>query len=303
MKPIQIDVPATSANLGPGFDSLALALDLTDTLTVEFDDTNQDAILCEGQNELDPRKNLTCRAYRAWGRETAEELPGARFRLESRIPIGKGLGSSAAAIVGGLAAASHAAGHKDPQELMLRLAAGLEGHPDNTTAAILGGVTTAYSEGDTVHALHVANHLSLGVALFIPDTTLSTTKTRAALPSEVSLSDAVYNLSRVSYLVTALIWGRWDRIGPAMHDRLHLPYRSQFLPGFDAVLAAAVEAGAYGATLSGGGPAVIALGPRDRAEHVAAAMNDTAAQHEWPGESMVTRIQHLGVRVKEIDPA
>ncbi len=303
MKPIRIDVPATSANLGPGFDALALALDLTDTVTVEFDDNSQDAVLCEGQNDLDPRKNLMCRAYRAWARETGEELPGVRFRLESHIPIGKGLGSSAAAIVGGLAAAGHATGHKDPQELMLRLAAGLEGHPDNTTAAILGGVTTAFCEDGTVHALHVANHLSLGVALFIPATTLSTTKTRAALPSDLSLSDAVYNLSRVSYLVTALIWGRWECIGPAMQDRLHLPYRSRLLPGFDAVLAAALDAGAYGATLSGGGPAVIALGPRDRAEHVAVSMKEAAAQHGWLGESVVARIQHLGVRVKEIDPA
>ena len=303
MRRARIEVPATSANLGPGFDSLGLALDITDTVRVEIDPGGRDVMLADTSGDdlesLNPHDNLLCRAYRAWAEDTGSNLPGARFAVESRIPIARGLGSSAAAIVAGLAAAAFAAGEKSPRERMLRLACCLEGHPDNAAAAVMGGMTVGFMDGPSAHALHVANHLTLGIALFIPREPLLTSDARGMLPSRVSLSNAVFNLGRVAYLVTALQWGRWDRIGPAMEDRLHQPARIRVLPALPDVIGAARAAGAYGAALSGGGPAVIALGPSGRAEEFAAAMERCATDRGWEGEAILTTVRERGVTLHE----
>jgi homoserine kinase len=302
MTRLRIEVPATSANLGPGFDTLALALDILDTVTVDLEPEGGDAILVQASGDaatLNPRDNLMCRAYRLWGEELDATLPGARFSLESRIPVGKGFGSSAASIVTGLAAAAFAAGIRDPQDQILRLAVQIEGHPDNVVAATLGGVTTAFCDGPEVHALTIVNHLTIGVGLFVPEERLQTRRARAAIPRSIPHADAVYNVGRVSYLTTALTWGKWELIGPAMQDRLHQPYRSRLVPALDGVIAAALEAGAYGAALSGGGPSVIALGPRDAAERFTAAMEDAAHRLHWPGTGLVTSVRHVGVQVKK----
>ncbi|HLJ65744.1 MAG TPA: homoserine kinase [Chloroflexota bacterium] len=302
MTRLRVEVPASSANLGPGFDCLALALDLVDIVTVDLALESSEVVLLATQGEatdLDPVENLLCRAYRAWGHDADRQLPGARFSLESRIPVGKGFGSSAASLVAGLATAAFACGDNQPRDRMLRLAAALEGHADNVAAATLGGVTTAFCDGEEVHALHLANHLSLGVSLFVPRDTLPTEQARAALPRRVPLADAVFDIGRSTYLVTALIWGRWELIGPAMQDRIHQPYRARLIPGMEAVIAAATESGAYGAALSGGGPSVIALGPRERAAEVAAAMERAARDARWEGNSLVSSIRAQGVRVEK----
>jgi homoserine kinase len=201
--------------------------------------------------------------------------------------------------VAGLAAATKAANAENARSQALSLAARLEGHADNVAAAMYGGLVTTFVDGDSVHALHVANHLSLGIALFVPQEPLRTDETRAGLPQSVPMADAVFDLGRLAYLTTALIWGRWELIGPAMQDRLHQPYRGRLLPSLDAVIAAAREDGAYGAALSGGGPTVIALGPMAEAEHFAAAMETRAEKCGWVGKSVVTQVRHLGVQIKE----
>jgi homoserine kinase len=303
MKRLLVEVPATSANLGPGFDTLGLALNIVDTVQVELQDGDKDVVLCnvvgEDIDQLDPRENLICRAYRAWAEDTGANLPGARFSLQSRIPVGRGLGSSAASIVAGLSAATKAAHAENARSRALSLAARLEGHADNVAAAMYGGLVTTFLDGDSVRALHVANHLSLGIALFVPQEPLPTDETRAGLPRSVAMADAVFDLGRLAYLTTALIWGKWELIGPAMQDRLHQPYRGRLLPFLDAVIAAALEGGAYGAALSGGGPTVIALGPTADAEQFAAAMESRATECGWVGKSLVTQVRHLGVQIKE----
>lgn len=303
MTRIRIEVPATSANLGPGFDTLGLALDLVNVIHVELDAADS-AVLVAGIGgdypiAIDSSDNLICTAYRRWAEDTGAALPGARFSLENRIPVARGLGSSAAAIVAGLSAAAFAAGDKRPRDRIIRLASLMEGHADNAVAATLGGVTAGFIEGSCVHALSVASHLSLGIALFVPDQPLLTADARAVLPESVPRRDATFNVGRVAYLTTALIWGRWECIGPAMADRLHQPYRAHLLPALGDVIAAANDGGAYGAALSGGGPSVIALGPREEAARFAAAMERRASERGWSGTSMVARIRHLGVQVTE----
>lgn len=302
MKTAHIEVPATSANLGPGFDTLGMALDMVDIIHVDFDTENDAVLLVEVQGaaeDLHAENNFLCTAYRRWGTDTGIRLPGARFTLESRIPVGKGLGSSAACVVGGLIAGAVASGAKEYQERVIRLSTAMEGHPDNCVAATIGGMTTAFCDGDQVHVLHVANHLSLGVAVFVPCEPLLTSDARAILPEKVPFADAVFDVARVAYLTTALIWGRWEQIGAAMQDRLHQPYRAGVAPHMDCVISRAVEAGAYGAALSGGGPSIIALGPEELAERFAAAMESGARDQGWDGKSLVTRMRHTGARVVE----
>ena len=148
--------------------------------------------------------------------------------------------------------------------------------------------------------MNVANHFSLGVTMFVPDEILITKKARAVLPGAIPTTDAAFNVGRAAFLVTALMWGHWEEIGPAMQDRLHQPYRSKLIPQLDAVIDSALGAGAYGAALSGGGPSVIALGPPDHAEAVGTAMQQTAAAFGWSGSSMMTSVRRTGVQVKEL---
>ncbi|GAC1645661.1 MAG: homoserine kinase [Chloroflexota bacterium] len=300
----RIDVPATSANLGPGFDCLGVAMDLCDTIHVDLDALETDVVLAGLSVDdvaIDERENLLCQAYRSWQEDTGVALPGARFTVEKRIPMGRGLGSSAAAIVGGLAAAAFAAGDKNPTHRILKLATRIEGHPDNVTPATMGGVTVSFCDEGEVHAIHVANHLAIGVAIFVPEQSLATATTRAALPTTIPMSSAVFNLGRLAYLVTALQWGRWDQIGPAMQDRLHQPHRARLIPALNEVIGAALEGGAYGAALSGAGPAVVALAPMSQAEQVAHSMETRARKHAWPGKSITTSVRRWGAVARAVE--
>lgn len=281
-----------------------MALDIADIYTVEFNADGSDILVDEAtcaEADVGRSDHYACQGYRAYAVDAGVTLPGSSFSREGHIPIGKGFGSSAAAIVAGLAAAAHAAGERDDQDRIVRLAAHLEGHPDNSTAAILGGVTVAFCDGEAVHALNVVNHVSLGIALFVPDKPLRTVDARRILPEHVPIRDAVYNVSRSAYLVTALAWGRWEQAAPAMQDRLHQPYRTQLIPGLDRVIAAAVEAGAFGASLSGGGPAVLAFGPHELIHEIAARMEEVAQQEDWSGHSLQTQVRSRGVQVTELD--
>ncbi|HZS94341.1 MAG TPA: homoserine kinase [Chloroflexota bacterium] len=296
---LRIEVPATCANLGPGFDTLGIAVDLSDIVRVNFDMSSHSVSLRSDSVELDSTNNLICRAYRSWADDTDAELPGACFTLESHIPHARGLGSSAASIVAGLVAAAHAAGEKHPRERILRLATAVEGHPDNIAPAVLGGLTTAFRDGDHVRALHVASYLDLRAVLYVPEDRLDTESARRAIPSTVPLEDAVYDLGRLAYLTTALIWGRWNLIAPAMRDRLHQPYRARLVPALDDLMEAALAAGAYGACLSGGGPSVLALAPTDRAADIAAAFLSAAATLSWPGSILDLAVRESGYVIKE----
>jgi homoserine kinase len=298
----RITVPATSANLGPGFDTLGLALDLCARVTVEIDGESDEIALVQSSesSSFDPHDNLICRAYRYWREQAGDALPGARFSVESDIPVGRGFGSSAVCIVAGLAAAAVATETKDARSRILDWATVLEGHPDNIAPAVLGGLTVAFRTGEHVRALHVANHLAFSVVFFVPDDELKTEEARSLIPTNVPFADAVFDLGRLGYLVAALNAGRWECIGDAMDDRLHQPYRQKVIPALGDVIAAARGAGAYGAALSGGGPSVIALSPREKEDAVAEAMKTIAGERGWAGHSLITRVREQGVAVQKL---
>jgi homoserine kinase len=266
---ITVRVPATSANLGPGFDALGLALRLYNTLTIEPAPSPQIEIDGEGATTLprDP-SHLAYQAAMAVvarvgdaddrGHE-ATPLRAFRLRQHNRIPLARGLGSSAAAIVGGAVAANALLGGPLDQQTLLDLATEIEGHPDNVAPALVGGLVVCTRSAAGVRWMRLAPP-SLKVVLAVPDYLVSTDEARRRLPARVPFPDAIFNVTRAALLVAALTGGRPDLLDEATQDRLHQPYREQLVPGLSEVFSAARRAGAYGVALSGSGPAVLAFG-------------------------------------------
>ena len=260
MTSVTLSVPASAANLGPGFDSLGLALSLRNTLEVQAAPSGIRVLIeGEGKDSLpSDASNLIVRAMLKVYRQADRPAPGLELRAHNRIPLAAGLGSSAAAIVSGLAAADALIGLGLPRARLLQLASKMEGHPDNAAAAIFGGLNLVVegSDGPAAHPLPLGFSQ---VVVVTPDLPLATSDMRRALPRNVPLEDAVFNLSHAALLLEALRTGDERLLAQAMQDRLHQPYRARFIPGFQAVCLAALSAGAAGAALSGAGPSVLAF--------------------------------------------
>lgn len=289
-----VRVPATSANLGPGFDSLGLALDLYNYVTLDVVARPVEptvTIRGEGRQRL-PRnaRNLALRAAQRVLRAASKGQFIAAITLDNAIPVGGGLGSSAAAIIGAMVAVNAIlAAPFQPHELLC-MALELEPHPDNLAPALFGGLTVAVLATDgRPLVMPLAPPAALKAVVLTPDQSISTYQSRAALPSTVPHADAAYNVGRATLLVASLVAGRYDLLGPAMEDRLHQPYRSATYPAMTDIISAARQAGADGAALSGSGPSILALcsGPT---EPVQAAMLAAAAAH---GLEARARVQHI----------
>ena len=262
MKRVRVRVPASSANLGSGFDCLGLALSLYHTLTVEEHAGSGLEIRVRGQGEDDipvDESNATYQALAA-AFEAVGYRPG-RLAIDSvnEIPLSSGLGSSAAAALAGMAAAMMLAEGALERNHLMHLAVDLEGHADNVAAALYGECTVVCrtEEGFEHVCLEVPSSIAATIAL--PDFAVPTDESRQGLPDVVPFADAVHNLSHAALLVAALATHRLELVESAMRDRLHQPHRSLAVPGLDEVLSAATEAGALGAALSGSGPSVLAL--------------------------------------------
>ena len=269
---VHVSVPATSANLGPGFDTLGLALALRNEVTAVEADGVRVQIEGEGARHLARgADNVVARGVRL-----AYEAAGRRFRgcdlhCVNRVPTARGLGSSAAAWVGGLAAGNALLGSPLSRERLLTLAARAEGHPDNVAAALHGGLTVSCPDGEAVMAIALPVPAALGWVALIPAATSATAEARAVLPPSVPRADAVFNVQRVALLLASLQAGRVDALGRALDDRLHQPYRLKLFPWMADVVAAARAAGALGCVLSGAGPTLLAV-VRDDGPGVAGAM-------------------------------
>jgi homoserine kinase len=253
----KIRVPATSANLGPGFDSLGIAFNLYNTFTFEEIPKGLEIVGCdEYYNNED---NLIYLSMKKALADMDHRISGVRITVDSDIPISSGLGSSAACIVAGILGANELAGRPFSKDDMLRTATNIEGHPDNVAPAIFGGLVVSIMEEDEVihNSIEVARGLKF-VAL-IPDLKISTKKARAALPKTISLSDGIFNVSRVSLLISALSNGKFELLKYGLEDKFHQPYRSKLIPDFDEIMAICQEHKAIGTFLSGAGPTILAL--------------------------------------------
>jgi homoserine kinase len=258
---IHVSVPATTANLGPAFDCLGLALTLRNR--VEITPARQTRVVVEGEGAgtlPENEENLVLLAMRHLARHAGRPLPPVHVLQQNEIPVGSGLGSSAAAVIAGLLAADALLATALPAPLLLALATKLEGHSDNVAPALHGGLVLV--AGEEALSLPVA---PLQAVVVLPAVTLSTAAARAALPERVPHADAVFNLGRMGLLLQALAGGDHDLLARAMADRLHQPYRAPLIPGMAAALEAAHAAGAP-ACLSGAGPSLIAFASSGRRE-------------------------------------
>lgn len=274
---VRVQVPATVANLGPGFDALGLALDLVNEMELAVLGESEASgaapqVVIEGEGEQELPRNETNRVVQAvsllW-RRVRGRMPQVQLRCRNRIPIRSGLGSSAAAAVGGLVAAHRLLGEPLSLEELLELAWELEGHGDNAAPALAGGLTVVLPQSRRVIRLKPP---LLDVAIALPHRRWSTQASRGVLPEQVSRQDAAFNVASAAALVASLAAGRPDLLSEAMTDRLHQPYRLPHIPGAQAALEAGLEAGAFGVALAGAGPAVMALTPAGQGEAVAQAM-------------------------------
>ncbi len=255
-----ITVPATTANLGPGFDCLGLALGLHNRVRMALDGSGLAVeIYGEGSDVL-PRdgSNLVVQAAQAVFERVGFAAEGLVVQQENLIPIGSGLGSSAAAVMGGIAAANALAGFPLTDEEMLELAVAKENHPDNVTPALFGGLTVTNSVDGKLLVEHMLMP-PMSVAIILPEFDLPTAAARAALPLNIPMADAVFNIGRMGMLIPALLKPDFDKLGFAMQDRLHQSYRLPLIPGMAAAFEAARAAGAKAVTLSGAGPSLAAF--------------------------------------------
>jgi homoserine kinase len=258
---VRIRVPATSANLGPGFDCLGMALDLWNEVEIEAAGRRLEMTFeGEGQSVLPAdESNAIVQSMAAYAAAHGRSLPaGIRMHCANRIPLGSGLGSSSAAVVAGILAASALLGLNDSQDDQLQFAFEVEGHMDNVAPCLLGGLVVSVVEGKQVvwRKLPVT---PFPLAIVLPDYNFPTAQARAALPQQVPHTDAVFNMNRIVLLVEALRAGDPDLLAVAMQDRLHQPYRLPLIPGAEAARKAALEAGAAAVVLSGAGPSLLAV--------------------------------------------
>ncbi|HEY6958766.1 MAG TPA: homoserine kinase [Candidatus Limnocylindria bacterium] len=290
---MKVRVPASSANLGPGFDSFAIAL----PLLAEFELRPARSWSVTGDGVPTGDDNLFVVAARAAASAAGEDLSPQHVEQRSAIPLARGLGSSAAAIVGGAVAANALLGEPLDRRSLLRVATDVEGHPDNVAAALYGGLTVALPEPDGPVATRIVFPKTWRVCVFVPGVPLSTEKARGVLPSQVSRDDAVFNLSHAAALVAAVLRGDGALLSLAMHDKLHQSARTGLVPALAEIIAAARDAGAFGAALSGAGPSVLAIAPVRLAPRVCSAMEETAIAHDVAGRCRVLRVRAAGAQV------
>jgi homoserine kinase len=303
---IAVEVPATTANLGAGYDCLGLALDMVNRIEVEVRGWSRGEIELEiegeGQGELtEDRENRFVRGLEAALVAARGEMPegvGWRVSMHNRIPLTRGLGSSAAATVGGLVAGNALSGDTLSPGELVRLATEIEGHPDNAAAALLGGFVVSAAADGAVESIRFDVPRDLRCVAFIPDLRLPTEAMRRALPETVPLADAVANLGRVAIGVAGIAGHRMDLIRLLTVDRLHEPYRAAVYPQLPRLVAAAREAGALGACLSGAGSTVIAFTDRVGAIHrIEAAFSAVAADMDLPGRVAVIAPRNAGAAI------
>lgn len=301
MEKVTVRVPATTANLGPGFDCLGIALDTYNEVTVERSGVFGISIVGEGADILPyGEENRVYQGIAAAFERIEQPIPPLHVSCRNNIPLARGLGSSAAATVGGLMAANFLCSEPLSPDELLQMADRFEGHPDNVAAAIFGGCQVVIRDGEKLVRAHVPLATGLKAVLFIPDFEMPTDVSRSILPEDVSRADAIYNVGRVALLVTALVTGEFSHLKVAMQDRLHQPHRGTLFPPMASIFEAALEVGALGVSLSGGGSSILALTDKD-GEAIGEAMVAAAKKEGVSGKVMIAHPSLKGAHIVAID--
>ena len=299
---VRVRIPATTANCGPGFDTLGIACTLYNEVVLELAGPAgqvEISVSGDGADTLPTNsRNLVLRAVRTVLDKVGETQTGIRLSLVNAIPLSRGLGSSSAAIVGGLTAANAIVGNRFNQAEILDMATEMEGHPDNVAPALYGGFTISVMTGGQVTCLRLPLPQQLKLVVCIPEFRLSTHKARQAIPTMAPHKDAVYNVSRAALLVGALASGRLECLGEALNDKLHQPYRAPLIPGMPEVFAAGRAAGALGVAISGAGPSLMAY-TVERPQAVGEAMVAAFAAKQIVSRYLCLDVDYEGAKVVE----
>lgn len=282
-KKVTVRVPATSANCGPGFDTLGLACNLYNYFTYELIDQGLSLkIEGEGTEKLKAGKNNLAflSFYKVWDMIVGSKT-GLSVIMSNNIPLSRGLGSSSTAIVAGLVAANHLTGNTLSKNEIVQLATEIEGHPDNVAPAILGGMTISYVDNGRASSLKFLPLKPFKLVAVVPDMPLATSLARRAIPKTVPHQDAVFNTSRAALLVGAMLTGDYQHLAAGLDDRLHQPYRAHLIPGMEDAFKAAVNNGAFNAIISGAGSTLMAYVPINvSCEAVGDAMCKALSEHD-----------------------
>ena len=286
---LTIKVPASSANIGPGFDCLALALDIWNTLTVSSGE-NTVSINGYGEDSLPQNQsNLVFKSFHRIFQEIGEPPPTVHFDCENNIPIGKGLGSSAAAVIGGLIAGNQLLNNPFTNNQILSFAADIEGHPENAAAALLGGFQIVIKSPNTLLTSEVHLKESMKAILFIPEIEMPTAESRKVLKSTIPRDDAIFNIGRAALLVNALSSGNLELLAKATEDKLHQPARQKIFLAMSNLFHAAMNSGALATFLSGAGSTVIAFA-QDKEFTIGYEMADAASKSGIDGEIRISEL-------------
>ncbi|MCI7612151.1 MAG: homoserine kinase [Selenomonadaceae bacterium] len=301
VKSVKVRVPGTSANCGPGFDCLGVACTIYNELelTLLKEERLDIKITGDGAENIPvDERNIVWRSIQKLLERAgkAQEYKGAIIRMDNGVPLSRGLGSSATAIVGGLKAANECLGNPFTNRDLLQMATEIEGHPDNVAPAIFGGFTVSIVRNGKPECFSLMPKLPLKLVVTVPDFFLPTKAARAVLPAEVPMKDAVFNIGRAAMLTAALCKGNRSFLRSVFDDALHQPYRAKLIPGMYDVFKAARAAGALGASMSGAGPCLIAF-TVENADAVGMAMRDAFAKNNVKSEYHVFDIDGTGATV------
>ncbi|MDQ0920056.1 homoserine kinase [Paenibacillus sp. V4I5] len=295
---VRVKVPASTANLGPGFDSLGMALNLYAWIDMAISDETTIHLIGDQMYGIPTDKsNLIYKVAQMVFEQADVSHPELDITMYSDIPLTRGLGSSASAIVGALAGANALIGNKLTQYELFQIASRLEKHPDNVGASLFGGIVVAFWDGEKAESIRIEPDVNLEVLVAIPAFQLSTEKARSVMPKQVAMKDAVFNLSHSSLLVAALATCNLGMIRHAMKDALHQPYRAELIPGMKTLLEQAENHGALGVALSGAGPTMLALvdARSGQKEELEAFLKDTLAKEGIEAQTLWLKPSGEGV--------
>ena len=295
-----INIPATTANIGPGFDCLGMALDIWNQITVEQGAPGAPEFTIKGNGENDlptDKTNLIYQSFILPFLHTQESIPNVKLKCYNRIPISRGLGSSSAAIVGGLLAGNHLLKSPLSDNQLLQLASKQDGHPDNVAATIYGNCQLVIENKSKLltSTIHVPS--TLKAICFIPDDSMSTSQARKLLPKKIDLKDAVHNISRTSLLVKSFITNDLSNLSIATEDKLHQPFREKIYPLMKDFFKASLIAGAKSVFLSGSGPTIIALSD-NKIKSISYKIREIAKTHHVKGVIRIVSISEKGAHIK-----
>ena len=306
-KTVTVRVPATSANCGPGFDTLGLALTLYNEFTFSISDERFGFTLDvegEGKDSFHASgRNMAFASFLAvWNKVTNRKRIGIHVSMRNQVPKSRGLGSSSTAIVAGVTAASVLSGANFSQDEILQESNKLEGHPDNVAPAIYGGFTISFQENGVAHTLRTIPKMPLQFIAVVPDRQLSTHLAREAIPKVIPHTDAVFNSSRTALLTAALLENRPELLQFALEDKLHQPYRSKLIPGLPEVFLAGKAAGAYQCIISGSGSTLLAYAsPEKDGDVIGRAMVDAFAQCGQNSVYHILQLDTEGTKIWETE--